>query len=90
MRTALLAALFALGACGAGAERYPESYKTNFVQACQMNGSTGAHCLCVWEKVESEIPVSEFVAADATLQGGGEHPIRQQILGFHAACTAAP
>lgn len=80
---------FALAACGQ-AERYPDSYKANFVQACQMNGSTGAHCLCVWGKVESEIPVSEFVAADAALQAGQEHPIRAQILGFHEACRAQP
>lgn len=86
---AILSLAFALAACGQ-AERYPDQYEVNFVQACQMNGSTSAHCLCVWGKVESEIPVSEFVAADAALQAGQEHPIRAQILGFHEACRAQP
>ena len=83
-------AALALAACGAGAERYPDSYRTNFVQACQMNGSSEAHCQCVWAKVESDVPVSEFVAADAALQAGQEHPVREQILAFHEACQAAP
>lgn len=91
MRYLLATALtLALAACGQPSNAYPETYETNFVQACQMNGSTSAHCLCVWGKVEAEIPVSEFVAADAALQAGGEHPIRQQILGFHEACRVTP
>jgi hypothetical protein len=90
MRAALCAVAFLLAGCGAGAERYPADYQTNFVQACQMNGSAEAHCQCVWAKVESEIPVTEFVAADAVLQAGQEHPIRAQILSFHEACRAAP
>ncbi|GAM98647.1 hypothetical protein U91I_02282 [alpha proteobacterium U9-1i] len=78
-----------LAACGA-ANSYPAAYETNFVQACQMNGASSARCECVWAKVEAEIPVADFEAADVALQAGQEHPIRAQILGYHQACEATP
>lgn len=89
MRRALVAAVLLLAACGP-ANRYPDAYKLNFMQSCQLNGSSEAHCTCIWNRVEAEIPVADFEAADAALRAGASHPIAAQISAFDAACRAAP
>lgn len=89
MRAALLVALLTLAACGPST-RYPAEYKENFEQSCRLNGSSEAHCACMWDRVEAEIPVAEFEAADAALRAGQPHPIATRIEAFDAACRAAP
>ncbi len=87
MRRVLVVAVLLLAACGP-ANRYPDAYKLNFMQSCQLNGSSEAHCTCIWNRVEAEIPVADFEAADAALRAGAS--IRSRRKSPRSTPPAAP
>lgn len=85
---ALTLAALTLGACGASA--YPEQYGFNFRSACERNGGQPAYCACVWDKVEAEIPVTDFVAYDEAARAGAHHPVADRLTAFSRTCQAPP
>lgn len=87
MRSLLMLAGAALALAGCGAStRYPTEYEANFRSACANGGGTAAYCECVWGKIESEIPIEDFVAFDAAAQAGQSHPAGERIQGFTEQC----
>ncbi len=88
MRIVAIAVLLcALAACGrAGA--YPASYKTNFLQSCQVAGSSVSHCTCIWDRIEKEVPRAEFDALEQAMSHGGTTPLKQRIDAFALQCLA--
>jgi hypothetical protein len=77
----------ALAACGrAGA--YPASYKTNFLQSCQVAGSSESHCTCIWDRIEKEVPRAEFDALEQAMSHGASTPLKDRIGQFALQCPA--
>jgi hypothetical protein len=86
IRVGIIALAFFLSACGRPG--YPESTHHNFMSSCENNGSSEARCGCIWKRIEAEVPVAEFDAAEQALSAGQDHPLRARILGFAAQCQA--
>ena len=88
IRLVILALTLAAASCGAPT-RYPTEYQANFRSACSNGGGSDEFCQCVWGKIESQIPVDEFVAFDAAAQAGQSHPAGERIQGFTEECLAS-
>lgn len=84
----VLALSLALAACGR-ATSYPASYEPNFMNACQVEGGSAELCGCVWEKIESGIPLEEFQAMETAIQSGAPHPLTERILQYREECRAS-
>jgi|CXWL01.1.fsa_nt_gi hypothetical protein len=89
MRGVVLLAVLVLAACQPSTQ-YPQETQDNFTNSCRLSGASEAHCGCVWARIEAEVPLEEFRAADETLRAGGQHPLSQRILAFNEACQATP
>jgi hypothetical protein len=76
-----------LVACGRPEARYPPEYETNFMNACQGQGSTRQRCACIWEKIEANIDPNSFAALEQLPGPEREaHPLMQQIQQFGLQC----
>lgn len=61
----------------------------NFMRACEAQSTVPGLCACTWDKIEAEVPASDFQALE--LLPGPErlaHPLSQQISGYALACGA--
>jgi hypothetical protein len=58
---------FALAACGSSS--YPANVQTNFLNACETNGSL-AYCDCTLSQVEAHVSLGTFQTADAAINAG--------------------
>ena len=85
---ALAAAAMALGACGPRAAAYPAEYQQTFKASCAASNGTPAYCDCVWDKIERDIPVEEFIGFDAAAQNHQPHPLRARIEGYTRQCLS--
>lgn len=84
IRLGIIVLAVLLSACGRPA--YPEATQQNFMRSCESNGSSAARCDCIWKRIEAEVPVAEFNAAEQAIAAGQDPPLRQRILGFAAQC----
>jgi hypothetical protein len=89
MRLGFVFAAFALAACTPQPAAYAPDVERNFVTACEAQGSAGALCTCVWDRIETEIPPGDFTALER-LPGPQRdaHPLTAQIAGYVEACNA--
>jgi hypothetical protein len=89
MRLVLALAAFALAACSPRSGEYPPDIEMNFMRACEAQSQVPGLCACTWDKIEAEVPVSDFQALE--LLPGPErlaHPLSTQISGYALACSA--
>jgi hypothetical protein len=90
MRLVLALAVFALAACSPPRSgEYPPDIEMNFMRACEAQSTVPGLCACTWEKIKTEVPVTDFQALE--LLPGPErlaHPLSQQINGYALACGA--
>lgn len=85
-----LCALLTLAACGQNARTYPPGYEANFTRSCVGAGSTAAMCACMWARIEAEIPVRDFEAADAAIRAGQDHPVKAKLVEIATSCSPTP
>lgn len=65
MRRAVVALFaIALASCGRTEAGYPPQYELNFVRACEAQGAPGEICRCIWGKIATEIPRTDFDALE--------------------------
>lgn len=91
MRFVFLVALAALSACGPPQARtYPPQYELSFMQNCQSQpGASTALCGCMWDGIETQVPVDDFIAFEqAPLAERENHPVYEQLEQFALACRA--
>lgn len=80
-----------LAACGRPEVTYPPQYETNFMNACQTQGSTQARCACIWDRIEANIDPDSFAALEQLPGPEREaHPLMQQIQQYTRECPSAP
>jgi hypothetical protein len=84
IRVGIIAFVFLLSACARPG--YPEVTHHNFMSSCENNGSSEARCDCIWKRIETDVPVAEFNAAEQAFSAGQDHPLRARILDFAAQC----
>lgn len=86
-----LALVAALAGCGAPAAGYPPQYELNFVRACEAQNPPAGVCQCTWDKVEAQIPRSEFDAFER-MPGAqrSSSPIQRQLQSFALECVGKP
>ena len=83
--------LVLLAACGRPEARYPLHVQTNFMGACQNQGSTQQRCACIWDKIEANIDPNSFAALEQLAGPEREsHPLMQQIQQYSLACPSVP
>jgi hypothetical protein len=81
----LLAVVAALVACGESGG-YPPEYETNFIASCGRAGAPATHCQCLWDKIEAEVPVADFVAMDRAVSSGQPHPLTARLQEMSQQC----
>jgi len=89
MRTVLAAfAVLMLAACGqTDPAVYPPQVEMNFRNACQAQSPPSGLCNCVWQRIQAEIPASDFVALERLpINERATHPLSEQIAGYAVAC----
>jgi hypothetical protein len=87
MRLVLALAVFALAACSPRSGEYPPGIEMNFMRACEAQSTVPGLCACTWDKIEAEVPATDFQALE--LLPGPErldHPLTAQINGYALAC----
>lgn len=91
MRLLFLAACaVVLSACGqqTAPETLPPEFELNYMQACRAAGQTVAHCSCIWDKIEADVPASEFVAFEGLPAAErAAHPLVQQLERYALECA---
>lgn len=92
MRTLLAAlAVLTLAACGQRQEGYTEQYRYGVVSSCmQQPGATAAICNCYWDRIEAELPRSDFDAYERMTPAQRDaSPLKARLAGYGHACAAA-
>jgi hypothetical protein len=78
------AATFAAG-CSNGS--YPPQVVENFMSSCTAQpGATDAACSCAIERIQEEMTLDEFQAAEAEIQAGGSPP---ELIDIIEECRTA-
>lgn len=82
--------LVALAACGPQAEPgYTPEYSFGFTQSCAAQSGSRELCTCIWEKIEANVPRSEFDALERLSPADrATHPMSRQIEGYAIECAA--
>src|SRR5262245_35792334 len=90
-RLALGLCLVLLAACGRPEARYPPEYEINFMNACEVHGSSQARCACIWDKIEAHVDPNAFAALEQLpTSERNAHPLMHQIQGYWEACPERP
>jgi len=94
IRTTLaLTALVALTACGQPQQQdqgYPPHYEYGFMRACEAQGPAPGVCACTWDRIEAEVPRSEFDRFERlSARERDVDPLKGQFEGFSLACAAS-
>ena len=101
MRTLAIVVLLSLAACGqtSAPTTYPPAAELAFQRSCQASARRAAgpgveqaalvgYCTCVWGRIQTEIPYSEFEAYER--MSPGERPssaTQQKFVEFAASCA---
>lgn len=65
-------------------DRYPQAVQDNFLRSCAVAGSTPSRCACVLDRIERDVPYSEFVGLDALATSTGRVP--SELTGAVSEC----
>ena len=92
MRLAAALLLFiSLAACGNAATGYPPQYELNFIRSCEAQNPPAGVCQCTWDKIEAQIPRSEFDAFERMPAAQrSSSPIQQRLQSFALECIGKP
>ena len=89
MRAAILLALVcALGACGPQTSQ--PNVEMNYVEACEARGASSTFCACLWDSIETNVAVSDFVSLERLPAAERDaHPVMAEINTYAEQCNAA-
>lgn len=82
-------------ACGSDddSDRGPSDYgpelRAEFVVACVAQGTGQDQCVCLYDKLEDEIPFDRYAEIDAAIRSGSDE-IPEDIADLAASCAAVP
>jgi len=69
---------------------YPPQYEVSFMRGCEGQNPAPGVCACIWDRIEAEVPPSDFAALDRMPGPQREaHPLMDQINGYALACRTA-
>jgi len=94
IRTILaLTALVALSACGQPQQQeegYPPHYEYGFMRACEAQGPAPGVCACTWDRIEAEVPRSEFDRFERlSARERAADPLTSQFEEFGRTCATS-
>lgn len=83
--------LATLSACGIPSAGYPPQYELNFIRACEAQNPPTGVCQCTWDKIEAQIPRSEFDAFERmSASQRPSSPTQQRLTTFALECVGKP
>lgn len=81
-----LAGILLLGACGGGAEPYPQEAREAFLSSCKI-GAGEELCSCILSSFEEKYSFEEFSALEQRMLQG-DTAVGEEILAMRKACGA--